>query len=115
MDKLNERKFDSERVLQSLKQAVEYTNGDTSKAKAMIRHLPDIRPVKKYKKDEIREIRINANLTQYAFADILGVSVKTVESWETGSRTPIGSASRLIEMLENDKSILNTFFISQNI
>ena len=37
-------------------------------------------------------------------ADQLGVSVKTVESWEYGVRNPSGPALRLIEQLMNQRS-----------
>ncbi|MCB1206732.1 MAG: helix-turn-helix domain-containing protein, partial [Verrucomicrobiae bacterium] len=37
-------------------------------------------------------------------AEQLGVSVKTVESWEYGVRNPSGPALRLIEQLMNQRS-----------
>ncbi len=31
-------------------------------------------------------------MTQWMFADFIGVSIKTVEAWECGTRKPTGSA-----------------------
>lgn len=35
----------------------------------------------------LRQARLDAGLTQRAVADLLGVSIKTVQSWEGGWRT----------------------------
>ena len=40
-------------------------------------------------------------MTQVLFAQYMGVSNKTVESWEKGTNHPTGTACRLISMLEN--------------
>lgn len=62
-----------------------------------------IDPVIELDKDQIREIRINAQMTQHVFADYLGVSVKTVEAWERGRTHPTGPANRLISFLANNQ------------
>ena len=58
-----------------------------------------IDPVHKLDKDQIRQIRLNAQMTQSVFADYLGVSVKTVEAWECGRTHPTGPACRLMSLL----------------
>lgn len=62
-----------------------------------------IDPVTKYNKDQIREIRMNAQMTQHVFADYLGVSIKTVEAWEHGRTHPTGPAFRLISFLADNQ------------
>ena len=52
--------------------------------------------------DEIKETRSKLGVSQGVFAVVLGVSKKTVESWETGRYTPDGAARRLITMLKED-------------
>ena len=55
-----------------------------------------IEPVRSFSGEKVRNIRISANLTQLAFAAVLGVSKKAVEAWECGRNTPSGSACRLL-------------------
>ena len=62
-----------------------------------------IDPVTEYDKDQIRQIRMDAQMTQHVFADYLGVSVKTVEAWERGRTHPTGPACRLLSMLSNNQ------------
>jgi putative transcriptional regulator len=44
-------------------------------------------------------------MTQGMFAMTIGVSKKTVESWEKGRYMPDGAARRLITMLQADPSL----------
>ena len=41
-------------------------------------------------------VRVQLELTQAQFAAMLGVSKRTLESWEQGKRTPTGSARTLL-------------------
>lgn len=52
---------------------------------------------------ERRELPIQA---QSVFADVLGVSKKTVEAWESGRNVPSDAACRLLELIGNDKALL---------
>ena len=52
--------------------------------------------------DEVREIRKNLNMSQSVFAMVIGVSKKSVESWESGRYKPDGAARRLITILQKD-------------
>ena len=56
-------------------------------------------------KDEIKQIRQRLNMTQKLFAAALGVSVKTVEAWESGTNTPTGIANRMLELLSRDNGL----------
>ena len=59
--------------------------------------------------DEIKAIRINANMTQKMFAAYIGVSQKTVEAWESGKNTPAGSSSRILSMLEMNENLIQDY------
>jgi putative transcriptional regulator len=97
-----------ERIKTGLEDVVAYEQGDTTKARIRIRETaPLIVPPTKYAKDEIKILRTKLNLSQRAFADILGVSKKTVEAWERGANKPCGSSSRLIEWIEHDNSLIS--------
>jgi len=50
--------------------------------------------------DAIRELRACLQLTQEAFARILGVSFATVNRWENGKAEPIGDYSRVLYTLQ---------------
>jgi len=51
---------------------------------------------------EVKETRKRLGMSQSVFALVLGVSKKTVESWEIGRYTPDGAARRLITVLQAD-------------
>ena|SRR3990167_8560018 len=53
-----------------------------------------------YKKEEIKKIRDSIYCSQAIFAKMLNVSIKTIQSWESGKRVPTSSALRLIELID---------------
>ena len=62
-----------------------------------------INPVAEFNKDQIREIRMQARMSQSVFANYLGVSVKTVAAWERGRTHPRGLACRLMSFLARNR------------
>ena len=84
-----------------LQEAIDFAKG-TGKAKTV---TYTICPVTPYSHSEVREIRMNAGMTQAVFADYMGVSVKTVESWECGRTHPTGPAYRLLGILASGEKI----------
>ena len=61
--------------------------------------------------DEIRAIRKKLGMSQGVFALVIGVSRKTVESWESGRYTPDGAARRLISIIQSDPTFLEKYNI----
>lgn len=57
-------------------------------------------PPAQYKAKEIKRIREKNRYSQGAFAKVLNVSIKTVQSWESGQRTPSQVALRLLEIVD---------------
>jgi len=51
-------------------------------------------------------IREKLNLSQAAFASLLGVSSRTIQDWEQGRRQPQGPAKSLLRIAENRPEIL---------
>lgn len=88
-------------IIQGLNEAIEYEKGNISarKVKCTVNPVPD------FTAEEIKNIRNNLSMTQSIFAAVLGVSVKTVEAWEAGTNIPIGTARRMISMLQEDPTI----------
>ncbi len=90
-----------ESIMQGLNEAVEYEKGNL-KAKS---YKCTVNPVPDFNSNEIKEVRSSLNMTQSTFAAVMGVSVKTVEAWESGTNKPIGVARRLLSMLQKDTSL----------
>jgi len=51
---------------------------------------------------DVRNIRENLNLSQYQFAALVHVSIKTLRNWEQGIRRPGGAAAALLTAIRND-------------
>jgi putative transcriptional regulator len=51
---------------------------------------------------QVKTIRAKTGLTQTRFADVLGVSKRTLENWEQGRRHPTGPARALLKILDAD-------------
>jgi putative transcriptional regulator len=75
--------------------------------------LDGIREIKAYKVGRIdlrtrelrepslpQDIRRKLNLSQSAFAGLMGVSLRTVQDWEQGRRQPSGPAKSLLRIAE---------------
>ena len=80
-----------------LEEAIAYESGNLPTVKS---HIIQISPLPVYKKARIKEIRERLNLTQRNFAIVLGVSLKTVEAWESGKNIPQGPTQRFLELLD---------------
>jgi len=94
-------------LITGLEQAVEIENEKISACKQKV----TIMPVEEFSNNEIKAVRESLKMTQVIFAQILGVSKKTVEAWEAGVNTPNGSAKRIIGMLKEDPTIPEKYHI----
>jgi putative transcriptional regulator len=81
--------------------------------------LEGIREIKAYKEGKInlrtREIkaptspetiRAQMNLSQAAFAGLIGVSLRTIQDWEEGKREPSGPSKTLLRIAEQHPEVL---------
>ena len=50
----------------------------------------------------IRDIRERTSLSQSEFAELIGVSVKTLQNWEQDRRRPTGPAAALLSIIDHD-------------
>ena len=50
----------------------------------------------------IRDIRERTSLSQSEFAELIGVSVKTLQNWEQDRRRPTGPAVALLSIIDHD-------------
>lgn len=55
---------------------------------------------------DVTSIRTNMGLSQSAFAALLGVSLRTLQDWEQGRRTPRGPAKSLLRVADKHPEAL---------
>jgi len=80
--------------------------------------LEGIREIKKYKKGELQLkttslsdpspaqiIRKKLELSQASFAGLMGVSIRTIQDWEQGRRSPKGPAKSLLRVVEQHPEV----------
>ena len=60
------------------------------------------RSVMKFQEPEVKAIRERVGLSQTRFAELIGVSKRTLENWEQGRRHPTGPARALLRLLDKD-------------
>ena len=96
-----------EEIMASINETREAARKNELKAKVFVK------PVKKYDAESVKKLRLSLNLTQAMFAGMLGVSQKTVEAWESGRNTPMGPASRVLDLLSEDKTVADRFLINE--
>jgi putative transcriptional regulator len=91
-----------ESIMEGLNDLLDYAQGDKARARVRVIEAPDIAiaPLHVYDREAIRQIRLQSNLTLKSFAFCMGVSQKTVESWESGVNAPSGASCRLLQILE---------------
>jgi len=97
-----------ESIKQGLNEAIQYEQGNLPNVKV---DRITVAPLHAYNGVEIKEIRAQQNMTQRLFAEAMGVSVKTVEAWETGTNKPSGTANRMLELLAQDNKLLERYSI----
>lgn len=91
-----------ESILKGLNEAVEFETGKgkARTVKCVVNSAPE------YDADQIKEARLQLGMTQVTFAEVMGVSKKTVEAWEAGTNKPAGTARRFLSVIQADPSLL---------
>ena len=60
---------------------------------------------------EVIEARNKVGLTQVQFADLMGVSKRTLQEWEQGRKKPSGAANSLLKIAINRPDVLKELFV----
>jgi putative transcriptional regulator len=95
----------SESIMRGLQEMLDHAQG-----KIVLRSdYISASPPKTFTADEIRNIRGKLNMSQGFFAEVIGVSKKTVESWEYGHGKPSGTASRILTIADKDPEALQRY------
>ena len=79
--------------------------GSVREAGAILRgeHKPSRRVV--VRSPDVRVIRERTRLSQSEFAQLIGVSVKTLQNWEQDRRRPTGPAAALLSIIAHDPAL----------
>jgi putative transcriptional regulator len=70
---------------------------DKGKKNLVIREFDEPLPVK--------TIRKNLKVSQFGFANLIGVSTRTIQDWEQGRRNPTGAAKSLLRIAEQKPEV----------
>ena len=85
-------------IMDGLQEALAYEKGTAAAGTyARKRSLPDV---------NVAEIRSSLDMTQKTFAEVLGISCRTVEAWESGKSTPTPTAKKLLYLIQGDHSLI---------
>lgn len=96
-------------IMTGLQEAIDYEKGILKKP--VRTRVVTIAPLPHYQGKRIQSIRQKLQLTQVTFAEVFGVSKKTVEAWESGRNTPQGPAQRMLSILEAEQDFLEKYHI----
>ena len=80
--------------------------------------LQSVREMKAGKRGRVHQVKISAvvearhkvGLSQAEFAELLGVSKRTLQDWEQGRREPSGAAKSLLEVARKRPEVLLEIF-----
>jgi len=86
---MNDELFNA--LLESVQQADDIIQGKAKPARVTV-----------FAEPEVKAVRAKTGLTQERFANVVGVSKRTLENWEQGRRHPTGPARALLKILDAD-------------
>lgn len=62
---------------------------------------------------EIKSLRLELKLTQKLFAELIGVSLRTVEAWEAGVNSLNGPSQRLMQIFSEIPLLAETYLVRE--
>jgi putative transcriptional regulator len=89
-------------IIEGLQELLDYSEGKIDLRTSRLSVAPVCETISV---EEIKDTREKLGMSQGVFAIVMGVSTKTVQSWETGRYMPDGAARRLITLLQSDPEI----------
>ena len=97
----------SERLKKGLKEGIEFARGDLT---LMTTFVPSGRI---FTGEEVVAIRTRRHMSQAQFAKLLAVSVKTLQSWEQGLRTPSKPTMRLLQIFDAPEEFRSVLSVAE--
>ena len=100
--KYEEKSF-GEVLIDAANEMLEHAEG----SRKLRMEIVEIEPVPFYAPKTIKALRERLRLPQGLFGSVVGVSDKTIEAWEAGTRKPSGTAMRVLAELDTNPDYLN--------
>lgn len=97
-----------EDIRNGLEEAIAFEQGDLETISKTVVKKMKVAPVPDFSPKEIKEIRLQASMTQSVFAACIGVTKKAVESWEGGRSHPDGAARRTLSLMRQNPNFAET-------
>lgn len=91
-------------IEESIKEYEAMFQGKPNEVEVVTRTIP-VR--QEFSAETIKELRKNIGATQATLANLVGVSTRTVEAWESNRSEPNRSAQKLLTLLMQDKSFVD--------
>ena len=98
-----EEKSFGEVLIDAANEMLEHAEG----SRKLRMEIVEIEPVPFYAPKSIKALRERLRLPQGLFGSVVGVSDKTIEAWEAGTRKPSGTAMRVLAELDTNPDYLN--------
>jgi len=99
-----------EELIEAMQELLDYSEG---KIELKTSRIPVSPVCETISPEEIKAVRETLRMSQSIFALVIGVSKKTVESWESGRYKPDGAARRLITIMQKDPSFPEKYDLVQ--
>lgn len=88
----------------SLKEALAYEKGQIDSLRVTKKAIPPT--PKQRSKTAIADLRSKLQCSQSTFAQLLNVSIKTIQAWEQGTRKPSDVALKLLAIADKHPEVL---------
>ena len=95
-------------IMNSLNELKDAAEG---KPTGLVVHQRTVKEVDVFTPQEIKRVRLDANMTQKTFAACIGVTAKSVEAWEGGRSKPDGAARRMLGLMRDNPGFAETMGI----
>jgi len=76
-------------------------------------HRRTVKEPETFTPQEIKQVRLDAKMTQKTFAACIGVTPKSVEAWEGGRSRPDGAARRMLGLMRDHPGFAENMGIYQ--
>ncbi len=85
-------------LVESVREGMAILRGEMEPARIFV--------VERKPSEQVKSIRSKLGVSQPEFAAMLGISVRTLENWEQGHRTPKGPARGLLKVAEAHPEVI---------
>ena len=97
-------------IMDSLNELQAHAEG---KPTSVLVHRRTVKEPETFTPQEIKQVRLDAKMTQKTFAACIGVTPKSVEAWEGGRSRPDGAARRMLGLMRDHPGFAENMGIYQ--